>query len=121
MHAFLTFVVFSILDPTLTMLQPTQGCSGSITTDLESDLIEGMLCCDLSQINSTPNQNGTFLDLVFSNLITDITVEICESPLLGLGRHHRHTSCWWMCVYLNLKQRVWMRGGLDSGLLTVRR
>jgi hypothetical protein len=35
-----------------------------ITTDLESDLID-MLCCDLGQINSIPNQNGTFLDLIF--------------------------------------------------------
>jgi hypothetical protein len=60
-----------------------------ITTDLESDLIEGMLCCDLGQINSIPNQNGTFLDLIFSNAGTDITVEIGESPLLGLDRHHR--------------------------------
>jgi hypothetical protein len=40
-----------------------------ITTDLESDLIEGMLCCDLVQINSIPNQNGTFLDLTFSKLV----------------------------------------------------
>jgi hypothetical protein len=54
-----------------------------ITTDLDSDLIEGMLCCDLGQINSNPNQNGTFLGLIFSNASTDITV------LLGLGRHHR--------------------------------
>jgi hypothetical protein len=52
-----------------------------IMTDLESDLIEGMLCCDLGQINSIPNQNGKFLDLIFSNAGTDITVEICKSPL----------------------------------------
>jgi hypothetical protein len=43
----------------------------SITTDLESDLIEGMLCYDSGQINSTPIQNGTFLDLIFSNASTD--------------------------------------------------
>jgi hypothetical protein len=48
-----------------------------------------MLCCDLGQINSIPNQNGTFLDLIFSNACTGSTVEICESPLLGLDRHHR--------------------------------
>jgi hypothetical protein len=40
-------------------------CSES---DLESDLIEGMLCCDLGQINSIPNQNGTFLDLIVLTL-----------------------------------------------------
>jgi hypothetical protein len=59
-----------------------------ITTDLEYDLIEVMLCCDLGQINSIPNQNGTFLELIFSHAGTDITVEICESPLLGFDRHH---------------------------------
>jgi hypothetical protein len=58
-----------------------------ITIDLESDLKESMLCCDLCQINSIPNRNGTFLDLIFSNADTDITDEICESPLLGLDRH----------------------------------
>jgi hypothetical protein len=42
-----------------------------ITIDLENDLIEGMLCYDLGQISSTPIQNGTFLDLVFSNASTD--------------------------------------------------
>jgi hypothetical protein len=31
-----------------------------ITTNLESDLIEGLLCCDLGQINFIPNQKGTF-------------------------------------------------------------
>jgi hypothetical protein len=38
-----------------------------ITTALESDLIEGMLCCDcdLGRINLIPNENGTFLDLIF--------------------------------------------------------
>jgi hypothetical protein len=61
-----------------------------IMTGLESDLIEGMLCCDLGQKKlPTPNQNGTFMDLIFSNASTDITVEICESPLLELDRHHR--------------------------------
>jgi hypothetical protein len=60
-----------------------------ITTDLESDLIEGMLCCDLGPINSILNQNSTFLDLIFSNASTDITVETCESPLLGHDRHNR--------------------------------
>jgi hypothetical protein len=41
-----------------------------ITTDLESDLIESMLYCDLGQINSIPNQNGSVLDLIFSNAST---------------------------------------------------
>jgi hypothetical protein len=95
-----------------------------ITTDLESDLIEGMLCCDLGQINSIPNQNyGTFLDLIFSNASTDITVEICESPLLLdwiviIGR----TSSWWMYDLCKFEATSMdERGGSNSGLLTVRR
>jgi hypothetical protein len=47
------------------------------------------LCCDLGHINSILNQNSAFLDLIFSKASTDIAVEICESPLLGLDRHHR--------------------------------
>jgi hypothetical protein len=33
-----------------------------ITTDLKSDLIEGMLCCDLGQINSKPERDVFGLD-----------------------------------------------------------
>jgi hypothetical protein len=33
----------------------------NVTTDLESDLIEGLLSCDLEQINATPNQYGRYL------------------------------------------------------------
>jgi hypothetical protein len=36
-----------------------------VTTDLEIDLIGGLLNCDLEQINAIPNQYGRFLDLVF--------------------------------------------------------
>jgi hypothetical protein len=81
-----------------------------ITTDLES-----------GQINSILNQNGLFLDLIFSNASTDITVEICESPLLGLDRHHRAYELWGMCDSVYLRQLLWMSDGSDSGLLTVRR
>jgi hypothetical protein len=30
----------------------------NVTTDLENDLIEGLLSCDLGQINAIPNQYG---------------------------------------------------------------
>jgi hypothetical protein len=53
-----------------------------ITTDLESDLIEGMLCCDLVQINSIPNQNGTFLDLTFSKLVRTLQLRSANRPFL---------------------------------------
>jgi hypothetical protein len=39
-----------------------------------------------------PRPNDTrliILDPIFSNASMDFTVEICESPLLGLNRHHR--------------------------------
>jgi hypothetical protein len=73
-----------------------------ITTDLESDLIEGILYCDLGWINSIPNKNGTFLDLIFSSVSTDITVNICGSPFLGIDRHHRAYELMvdvWLCKF----------------------
>jgi hypothetical protein len=39
-----------------------------VTSDLESDLIGGLLGCDLDKIIKTPNKNDTFLDLVFTNV-----------------------------------------------------
>jgi hypothetical protein len=56
-----------------------------ITTDLESDLIEGMLCCDLSQINSIPNQNGSLLDLIFSNAST-VIIRLSLDSIVIIGR-----------------------------------
>jgi hypothetical protein len=44
-----------------------------LTSDLESDLIGGLFGCDLDQINARPNENGTFLDLVFTNVPVDMT------------------------------------------------
>jgi hypothetical protein len=93
-------------------------CCPGITTDLEGDLIVGMLCCDLSQINSIPNEHGTFLDLIFSNASTDITVGIRESPLHGLDRHHRAYE---LLVDVRLcRFEATSRSGSDSGLLTVK-
>jgi hypothetical protein len=52
---------------------------------ITTDLIEGMLCCDLGQINSIPNQKPErYVFGLDSNANTDITVEICEWPFLGL-------------------------------------
>jgi hypothetical protein len=45
--------------------------------------------CDLDQINESPNENGTFLDLVFTKVPVDMAVEGAETPLLKLGRHHK--------------------------------
>jgi hypothetical protein len=36
-----------------------------------------------------PNDNGTFLDLVFTNAPVDVSVPCADSPLLKLDRHHR--------------------------------
>jgi hypothetical protein len=58
----------------------------NVTTDLESDLIEGMLSCDMGQINAILNQYGKFS--FFSHAIVDLAMWTCESPL-QLDRHHR--------------------------------
>jgi hypothetical protein len=57
----------------------------NVTSDLESDVIAGLFGCDLDQINERPNKNGTFLDLVYTNM----AVEGAETPLLKLVRHHK--------------------------------
>jgi hypothetical protein len=36
-----------------------------------------------------PNDNGTFLDLMFSNAPAGVSVACADSPLLKLDRHHR--------------------------------
>jgi hypothetical protein len=61
----------------------------NVTTDLESDLIGGLFGCDLDQVNVVPNDNGTFLDLVFTNAHVDVSVACADSPQLKLDRHHR--------------------------------
>jgi ABC-type sugar transport system ATPase subunit len=48
--------------------------STNIATDLESELIEGMLGWKLSQINKILNHNDTFLNLMISNTGGDLRV-----------------------------------------------
>jgi hypothetical protein len=36
-----------------------------------------------------PNENGTFLNLVFTNVPADMAVEGVKTPLLKLDRHHK--------------------------------
>jgi hypothetical protein len=61
----------------------------NVTSDLESDLIGGLFGCDLDKIIKRPNENGTFLDLVFTNVPVDMAVECAKTPLLKLDRHHK--------------------------------
>jgi hypothetical protein len=61
----------------------------NVKSDLESDLIGGLFGCDLDQINERLNENGTFLDLMFTNVPVDMTVEGAETPLLKLDHHHK--------------------------------
>jgi hypothetical protein len=61
----------------------------NVTRDLESDLIGGLFGCNLDQDNVVPNDNGTFLDLVFTNAPVNVSVAGADSPLLKLERHHR--------------------------------
>jgi hypothetical protein len=58
----------------------------NVTTDLISDLIDGLFGCDVDQVSVVPNDNGTFLDLVFTNASVDVSVACADSPLLKLDR-----------------------------------
>jgi hypothetical protein len=60
-----------------------------VTADLESDLIGVLFGYDLDQVNVVPNDNGTFLNLVFTNGPVDVTVVCADFPLLKLDRHHK--------------------------------
>jgi hypothetical protein len=61
----------------------------NVTTDLKSDHIGGLFGCDLDQVRVVPNDNDTFLDLVFTNAPVDVSAACANSPLLKLDRHHR--------------------------------
>jgi hypothetical protein len=61
----------------------------NVTSDLESDLVGGLFGCDLDQINERPNENGTFLDRVFTNVPVDMAVGVTEIPLLKLNRYQK--------------------------------
>jgi hypothetical protein len=54
-----------------------------------SDLIGGLCECDLDQANVVPNDNGIFLDLVYTNAPVDVSVVCADSPLLKLDRYYR--------------------------------
>jgi hypothetical protein len=61
----------------------------------ESALTGGLFGCDLDQINEMSNKNGTFLDLVFTNVPVDMVVDgaqayqAYQAHLLKLDRHHK--------------------------------
>jgi hypothetical protein len=46
----------------------------NLTTNLKNDLIGGLFRCDLDLVNVVPNDNGTFLYLVFTNAPVDVSV-----------------------------------------------
>jgi hypothetical protein len=56
-----------------------------VTTDQESDLFGGLFQYNLDQANVVPNDNGTFLDLAFTNAPVDVSVVWADSSLLKLG------------------------------------
>jgi hypothetical protein len=45
--------------------------------------------CDLDQINERPNENGTFLDRVFTNVPVGMAVGVAETPLFNLNRYQK--------------------------------
>jgi hypothetical protein len=56
-----------------------------VKTDLESNLIDGLFGCDLDQANVVPNDNVTFLDLVFTNASVEVSVAYVDSPVSETG------------------------------------
>jgi hypothetical protein len=61
----------------------------NVTTNLESDLNGGLFGYDLDQVNVVPNDNGTFLDLVFTNACTDSPLyEGYSTELAGSTQNH---------------------------------
>jgi hypothetical protein len=70
----------------------------NVTTDLESDLIGGLLGCDLNQVNVVPNDSGTFLDLVFTSapvddsVASEIEMRVCCSVWSGLDGYLRFAT-----------------------------
>jgi hypothetical protein len=59
---------------------------------MESDLISGLFGCDLNKDNVVPNNNGTFLEFVFTNAPVDVFVACADSPLLKLDRRRHHKA-----------------------------
>jgi hypothetical protein len=50
------------------------------------------------------NDNGTFMDLVFTNVPVDVSVACADFSLLKLDRHHRAYEIeMWACGVANLK------------------
>lgn len=63
-------------------------CPLNVTSERECILTDGMSDCDLTQMNSVPNQYGVFLDLMFCNFPELLSVRIANESLLKLDRHH---------------------------------
>jgi hypothetical protein len=61
----------------------------NVTTDLESDLIQGLLSCDLEQISAIHNQYDRYFDLIFSNAGTNVA----DRPFLDLIVITGFTNC----------------------------
>jgi hypothetical protein len=74
---------------TLGLSQTTVGYGMSFyfLATLTCQKSNGVFASSLDQINERPNENGTFLDLVFTNVPVDMAVEGAEPPLLKLDRH----------------------------------
>jgi len=63
-------------------------CPINVISVRESIIVDGMSGCDLSQMNNIPNQYGVYLDLVFFNNPSMLTIREAETPILTLDRHH---------------------------------
>jgi hypothetical protein len=56
----------------------------NVTTDLESDHIDGLFGCDLDQANVALSWN-----FLFTNAPVDVCVAYADSALLKLDRHYK--------------------------------
>jgi hypothetical protein len=77
----------------------------NVRSELENDLIGGLFGCDVDQINEKPNENGTFLDLVFTNVPVDMAFKSAKTPLLKLNRHHKESKS--KCESAAVNLRLW--------------
>jgi hypothetical protein len=59
-----------------------------VLSNLEANLIDGLLNCYLQQLNSISIQFGVFLGLVFSNCVSDVAIAPSDIILLKQDRHH---------------------------------
>jgi hypothetical protein len=91
-----------------------------VTTDLESDLKEDLLSCDLGQINAIPNQYGRLLNLFVFIPLQTLGCGLASRLFFNLIVTTGLTNCRWVCGFVNLRRLKWVGNGLGPVLLIAR-